>query len=154
MANHFRAPWGTKLKLMTGLFLLLVFLLSREASPSGTLALVGLTLGCAALAIRGYSIVEGQLLIHRLGWASRFDLSTLQAAEIAPYATVGSIRTFGIGGVFGFIGHFRSPVLGSYRAYATDAANAVVLDFGAKKLVVTPDSPAEFIAALHSPRLA
>ena len=55
----------------------------------------------------------------------------------------------GVGGLFGFIGRFRNEVLGMYRAYATDSINTVVLDFGGSKVVVTPDDPAGFVAAIE-----
>jgi hypothetical protein len=113
-------------------------------------AIVGLAL---VFAVRGYSLLDGQLLIHRLGWATRFDLADLTSVEFSPGATIGSIRTMGIGGLFGFVGHFRNEILGSYRAYATDEENTVILDFSGEKIVVTPDSPVEFVAAVEAARL-
>jgi hypothetical protein len=39
--------------------------------------------------------------------------------------------------------------LGRYRAYATDASKSVVLKFGDKNIVVTPDDPKAFVEALR-----
>lgn len=153
MRQHFKAPWGTKLWVMTaGVLAILVVALVTVKGWAALLlvAIVGLAL---AFAVRGYSVLDGQLLIHRLGWATKFDLAELTSVEFSPGATIGSIRTMGIGGLFGFIGHFRNEILGSYRAYATDEENTVILDFSGEKIVVTPDSPVEFVAAVEAARL-
>ena len=105
---------------------------------------------CRIYSVRGYSVKDGRLFVHRFGWAKRFDLATLSEAAYEPGAMQGSVRTWGIGGVFGFIGHFRNGVLGPYRAYATDPARTVVLKFGGKTVVVTPEHPAEFVAAVQA----
>ena len=150
MGDHFRAPWGVKLWTVTcGVLSVLAFVAWRSGPPTFS-ALLAITIAAAAFMVRGYSVVDGQLLIHRLGWSTKFDLSELTAAEFSPGATLGSARVMGIGGLFGFIGRFRNEMLGVYRAYATDSANTVVLDFGGSKVVVTPDKPAEFVAALET----
>jgi hypothetical protein len=89
------------------------------------------------------------LLVHRLGWATRIPLSGLVSAEAEPNATLGSIRVFGIGGAFAFVGKFRNATLGSYRAYVTDPEFCVVLEIGPEKIVVTPDSPVRFVEAIR-----
>jgi hypothetical protein len=153
VGQHFKAPWGTKLWVMTaGVLAILVVALFTVKGWAALLlvAIVGLAL---VFAVRGYSVLDGQLLVHRLGWATRFDLADLTSVEFSPGATIGSIRTMGIGGLFGFVGHFRNEILGSYRAYATDEENTVILDFSGEKIVVTPDSPVEFVAAVEAARL-
>jgi len=62
----------------------------------------------------------------------------------------GSLRTFANGGLFAFAGNFHSGDLGAYRAYVTDGMKAVVLKFTDKTIVVSPDDPEEFIAAVTS----
>jgi hypothetical protein len=89
------------------------------------------------------------LLVHRLGWATKIPLTGLVSAEAEPNATVGSIRVFGIGGVFAFAGKFRNSTLGSYRAYVTDPHFCIVLDLGSETIVVTPDSPVRFVEAVR-----
>ncbi len=150
LGTHFRAPWGTKLWAVTLVILAIVVYGVVTSGPPTSLVLVGVTLLAAAFMVRGYSVVDGKLLVHRLGWSTKFDLANLEAAEFSPHATMGSIRVMGVGGLFGFIGSFRNELLGMYRAYATDSTNTVVLDFGGSKVVVTPDNPAEFVAALES----
>jgi hypothetical protein len=98
----------------------------------------------AAFSVRGYSVTPGRLVIKRLGWSTQVDLSKLGSVQVAPAAMSGSLRVFGIGGLFSFVGLFRNASLGWYRCYATDPARAVVLRFTDRRLVVTPDSPQEF----------
>jgi len=150
MATHFRAPWGTKLWTVTGLFLALVIFVAWRAGRPASWGLLAVAVVAATFMVRGYSVADGRLLVHRLGWSTKFDLSELTSAEFSPGATMGSIRVMGIGGLFGFIGRFRNEMLGVYRAYATDSANTVVLDFGGSKVVVTPENPAEFVAAVET----
>jgi hypothetical protein len=139
---------SSKLKIMTVLFLGLMTAVLFVASPPANLfllAIVGIT---AAFMVRGYSVRPGVLLVHRLGWATRIPLDRLVSVEAEPNATLGSIRVFGIGGAFAFVGRFRNSTLGSYRAYMTDPDFCVVLDFGSEKVVVTPDSPSRFVEAV------
>ena len=148
MREHFFAPWSTKLKLMTGgLAAILIVAAALTAGP-GSLVILAILLAAAAFSIRGYSVMDGKLLIHRLGWSNKFDLSELVSAEVNPGATMGSLRTMGIGGLFGFVGHFHNEILGSYKAFATNEFNTVVLAFGNQTIVVTPDDPEEFVEAV------
>ena len=152
MRHHFSAPWSSKLKAMTGLVLGILIVASIASGGVGAPLTIGIVVVCAALAVRGYSVVNGELLVHRLGWATRFDLARLSRVEVSPGAMQGSVRTWGIGGLFSSVGYFRNAVLGSYRAYATNEANTVVLDFEGDTIVVTPDSPLEFVAAIEAQR--
>ena len=135
---------------MTGAFVAIlgaVVLFTDDAI--GSLVTVGIGLAVLAFSVRGYTVTDSELLVHRLGWATRFDLRKLREATFEPGAMTGSVRTLGIGGVFGFAGRFRNASLGAYRAYATDGARTVVLDFGDTTVVVTPDRPAAFVEALR-----
>jgi hypothetical protein len=147
---HFRAPWSPRLKAFTAAFLILmtaVFIATPMPTRLLPLVIVGAT---ASFSVRGYTVRPGLLIVHRLGWATKIPLGGLVAAEAEPNATIGSIRIFGIGGAFAFVGRFRSSTLGNYRAYVTDPDLCVVLEFGNTTLVVTPDSPTRFVEAVQS----
>jgi hypothetical protein len=77
------------------------------------------------------------LLIQRLFWNSKIDISGLLSAEADTDAMNRSIRTFGNGGMFCFAGAFNNKKLGSYRAFATDPKRSVVLRFPKRTIVVT-----------------
>jgi hypothetical protein len=98
----------------------------------------------------GYTISDNELLIRRMGWANRISLSEIDDIRYEPNIMKGSIRIWGIGGLFGFIGYFRNRRLGSYKAYSTSNKHTVVIDVNGKKIVVSPDSPSEFVEAVQS----
>ena len=150
MREHFYAPWSTKLKLTTGAFAAILVVAAVVAGGWGSAVIVGILIVVAAFAVRGYSVMDGKLLIHHLGWANKFDLSKLSKAEVSPGVTMGSARTMGIGGLLGFVGYFRNEILGSYKAYATNELNTVVLVFGSETIVVTPDDPEAFVEAVKA----
>ena len=150
MREHFYAPWSTKLKLTTGAFAAVLVVAAVAAGGWGSAVIVGILIVVAAFAVRGYSVMDGKLLIHHLGWANKFDLSKLSKAEVSPGVTMGSARTMGIGGLLGFVGYFRNEILGSYKAYATNELNTVVLVFGNETIVVTPDDPEAFVEAVKA----
>jgi hypothetical protein len=145
MSSHYKAPWSRKLIITTGFFavLLIVALIIMDSIAANILLLAILIVSLLML-VRGYSISEGKLLIHRLGWSSTYKLENLESVKFEPNITIGSIRAFGVGGFFGYVGKFRSKDLGSYEAYVTDEDNSVLLEFQDKKIVVSPDEPEKF----------
>jgi len=104
----------------------------------------------AAFMVRGYVLTDSALIIQRLGWENRLDLSRLTSADVDPDALQGSLRLFGNGGFFSFTGWFRNKKLGVYRAYATDTKRVVVLRFSGKTVVITPHDPQRFVAEINS----
>ena len=48
-------------------------------------------------------------------------------AILEPDALSGSLKIFGMGGLFGYYGLFRSPTLGSYRLHATRSGGLVLV---------------------------
>jgi hypothetical protein len=150
--RDFGAPWSTKLKVMT-VVLVVILAFAGYSSPGwGRLVAVAIALVAAAFAIRGYSVRDGKVMVHRLGWANKFDLAKLSSVTVSPGATMGSIRAMGIGGLFGFVGYYRNEILGMYQAFATNETNTVILDLEGKKIVVTPDDPQEFAQAVETAR--
>jgi transcriptional regulator with XRE-family HTH domain len=153
---HFRAPWGRSVKAITwsliGLTVLLVCvqLFLRVPALGVVIELVTVVLLVSLIfGVNGYSIRDGKLLVHRLGWATRFDLACLSGFESNPHALMGSIRLFGNGGAFCFLGLFRNEILGRYRAYVTDPGKCVVLEFAGRKIVISPDEPEAFVQSLQ-----
>jgi hypothetical protein len=152
LSKSFSAPWGVSLKVMSALgsIILLAIVAAGFAFFAGQRQVWILTmqimpalilLGALPFMILGYQLTDGQLSIKRLGWSSRLSLQGLESATADPTATKGSLRTFGNGGLFCFAGRFWSKKLGHYRAFVTDPANAVVLKFADRTVVVTPDRP-------------
>ena len=152
MRKNFKAPWDLKLIIITSvLILILLGSLFVEPSTLHTVIILAIILGCATLGVYGYSIQEEKLKILRMGWAKEIEIEDITNVNITPHAMMGSIRTFGIGGLFGYIGYYKNSILGSYKAYATNSDNTVLIETNNNgKLVVTPDDPAEFIKSLNN----
>ena len=155
----FKAPWGIKITCITlavsllllGIPAYILFVSPGENTYVITICtLISVFLGAMLFIIRGYTISGNNLLVHRLIWNSRIDLSGLVSVEINPEAMSYSIRTFGNGGLFSISGLFRNKTLGSYRAYATDPKRAVVLKYKKRTIVLTPDRPDVFAARIES----
>lgn len=154
-AKYYKAHWGTLLivlsLLLTGLCLAIAFLAFSKGGAasfwvgSGLLALV---FGCALFTVRGYTVTEDAILVHRLFWITRLPLHDLRSAQFEPNAMRRSIRTFGNGGFFSFSGFYRNNLLGSYRAFVTDRHRTVVLRYAGRTVVLSPESPEDFVHEL------
>ena len=149
--NVFKAPWCTTLKvvsfLTTAILLAVAFVPSPMPWPVRCLVLA-IPAGALPFAIFGYEIREGSLEVRRLGWRTRIDLAGLKSARFEPSVMCGSIRTCGNGGLYSFTGWYWNKKIGSYRAYATDLRQTVVLAFESRRIVVSPDDPEAFVRAL------
>jgi hypothetical protein len=156
---RFNAPWGTSLKVVTGVSVVILISIpilgafigsgGNTTRFCGMIMLPLLILFIASFfLIRGYVLTDTALSIQRLGWNYTLDLTTLMAAEADKDAMARSIRMFGNGGLFCFAGAFRNKKLGSYRAFATDPKRAVVLKFVDRVVVITPDKPEEFVTTI------
>ena len=106
---------------------------------------LGVILVCGLFMVRGYSIANDTLLVHRPFWKTQVSLRELRSVKFDPTATHRSIRTFGNGGFFSFTGYFRNKELGPYRAFMTDRRRAVVLRFPSSVIVISPDRPENFV---------
>lgn len=159
---HFRAPWGRELVLMSGIALFTIGVPTIIQWYQGHVVigsvLLAILLIPVTLTVRGYEVAPRELRIRRLCWDTRWPLDGLAVARLRPNAMAGSWRIWGNGGMFGFTGRFSNAALGRYRAYVTDHKRTVVIDSPHGILVVSPDRPEQFIAAItaasaESPRV-
>src|SRR5215831_6381259 len=160
----FNAPWGSSLKWMTGLSMLILISVALAGFLKGprdnlvwVLSLVVLPLGILVIAtcfmIRGYVVTPDTLLVQRLGWHTKLELADLRSVVVDSQAMRGSIRTFGNGGLFSISGAFWNQRLGAYRAFATDPAHAVLLKFTDRVVVITPEDPQALVEKLTELRV-
>jgi hypothetical protein len=57
------------------------------------------------------------------------------------------VRTFGVGGLFGYFGHFAGPKTGKMVWYATRRDKLLLLvTMSGKKIVISPDEPEKLLA--------
>lgn len=147
----FKAPWDWLLILMTsGVTLLLLGLDYYSSGIIPTLVTWTIILGALGFGIFGYHIEDEHLKILRLGWSKDINLSEINGVEFKPHAMTGSVRTFGIGGLFGYVGYFRNSILKSYKAYVTHREKTVVLTTEEGEIVISPDDPEAFVASITS----
>lgn len=142
--RQFGAPWSASVKWITGVGLVLIIggaVVAAKHLPWLSYVLFAAILMLLLHSVRGYSVQNGKLWVHRLGWSARYSLSALTEITINPRATMGAIRLFGSGGMFGYLGLFRNDILGRYQSYVTDPAQSVVLRFASKCIVISPDDP-------------
>lgn len=94
-------------------------------------------------------LADGRLTVrtrrHLLRWpaagASGRRLGADEIAHVAGLSQTAGFLTSASG--------FDSHRLGEFELYASDLANAVLIDLGDDRLVVTPDDPDRFLHTLH-----
>lgn len=109
---------------------------------SGTLLLfVAILLGSWLYAPQSYTVDSNDLTINRPIGKVSFKLSDIkQVRTLADNETKGTIRTFGVGGLFGYFGKFHTPGIGHSTFYATQRKNKIlIISSNDKKIVITPD---------------
>ena len=158
---RFDAPWAKIVKLVSvvasAILLFVVYDVGRRVAGGWLWYLVVagpllILVGALLFTVRGYLLEPTRLLVQRLLWSTPIDLDGLKEVRHDPGAMKRSLRLFGNGGLFAIAGLFSNKRLGRYRAFATDPERSVVLDFGDRKIVVTPGEPAEFVRRLHELR--
>ena len=100
-----------------------------------------------------YDITNDKLVIHRTikdVIINRQDIKNVQSINKSQMKW--TIRTFGVGGLFGYYGPFVNSHFGNMTWYATRRDNTVLIEtVDDKKLIVTPDEPEAFIKELDEP---
>ena len=144
----------------TVLFAFLIVLLysidlpGNNALPPVYIAILLLLLYTLAFAFHpsAYKISGDTLFICRPAGDVRIQRKDIKsAAVISKKELRNAIRTFGVGGLFGYYGCYANYTLGSMTWYATRKDKAVLITTtNNKKILVTPNDPAAFIAALHA----
>ena len=157
----FAAPWGTMLKVMSAIGTLVLvgipaFMLATIDFEADMIQGIGAVMMCLVILIltllftvRGFTVSGSTLLVRRLLWNTRLDLTGLRSVTVDRNAMKGSIRTIGNGGLFSFSGTFRSRSLGKFRAFVTEMSSCVVLDLKSGRVVVSPDNPEYFVSVVR-----
>lgn len=150
MRLTFDAPWSRPLTFVSLLLAAVAVGMGWIGAWVGVVLLASIVAVAAGLAVRGYAVEPGVVVVLRPGWETRIPLARLDSATAEPDAFRRAIRTWGIGGPFAFVGRFRSKTVGGFSAYATDGACSVVLRWPDRTVVVTPDDPESFVAAVEA----
>ena len=130
----FLEEYGTGVSLLTSLFLAAVYFTAFAFRPVS------------------YSLDREKLIIHRIFPDVQIDRKQMISAEVLEKdALYWSIRTFGVGGLFGYFGKFANAKLGNMTWYATRRDKTVLIKTaGNKKIILTPDDPNQFVADFNA----
>ncbi|WP_300681723.1 PH domain-containing protein [uncultured Rikenella sp.] len=92
-----------------------------------------------------------KVTVSRLFGALEIPLSeVISVGPISKSDIDGSIRTFGSGGFFGYLGRFRNKTLGRYTMYATELKHLVLVRTRQKKYLFSCTRPEEFVAYVRA----
>lgn len=94
-------------------------------------------------------LAGGRLTVQMRRRRERFQVSGAEARRLDPEETAHLEGLATTGGVTAGSGGFESRLLGEIDLYASDLSHAVLIDLGESRLVVTPDDPEGFLAALR-----
>ncbi len=98
---------------------------------------------CEGLAPQRLEIGENQIVVLRRYMSvviNRSDIKSIQALSKSDFR--GVIRTCGVGGLFGYYGHYYSSKLGSFRLFATSFQNLYLIKlWNGKSIVVSCAEP-------------
>ncbi len=152
MKTTYTASLDTFAKIITG-FVFLVFIGGIAIMLSSTLWYSGLVITAVPIiilvptylySVKSYQITNDKLIIKRA--FSKLDreipLSEIENVSIPDKEDFNwTIRAVGDAGLFGYYGLFANPKLGSFRAYATNRKNRVliILKKEKDKIVLSPD---------------
>lgn len=100
--------------------------------------------------VRGYSVIDGRLLIHRPFWNTVIPLRGLVSVEQDRNILKRSYRIFGNGGAFSFTGLYRNDSIGNFRVFANSTTGTLLLRFPRRKIVIATDRPEDLAAAIQS----
>ncbi len=92
-----------------------------------------------------------KIAVSRLFGALEIPLSEVTSVvPISKSYIDGSIRTFGSGGAFGYLGRFKNKTLGRYTMYATELKHLVLVRTRQKKYVFSCTRSQEFVAYVQA----
>ncbi len=160
----FSAPLGRSILTITAVSLIFliavgtlqIFLgFQRVGSQRTILLCVGgylLLLVCASLLLKvqGYNVTKDHLVVKWGAWTKKFPLASIMKVQVKPYALRGSIRLMANGGVWSYLGRFSSNELGRFSSYVSDPEKTVIISLADNTIVVSPQDPTGFVAALGS----
>lgn len=102
----------------------------------------------------GYELTTGELIICRPIKNVRISIKQIRNVELVDRKDMGiAIRTFGVGGLFGYYGKFASTKLGNMTWYGTRTKGTVLIHtYDNKKIILTPDDINNFITSFNVKR--
>lgn len=96
-----------------------------------------------------YVVEAEQVMIKRPFSDVIIDRKEIESVRVVEQQEMkGTLRSFGVAGLYGYFGRFSNLKIGSMLWYATQRRNYVLLRAQGKNYIVTPDNPREFVQQL------
>ena len=112
--------------------------------------LIFISILCFILKPSHYILEEDTIIIHRMFNDVKILRSDILKVELVPTEKLKwSIRTFGVGGLFGYFGKFYNKNIGSMTWYATQRENFVLIKTSKKNIIITPDEAEDFVESYN-----
>jgi hypothetical protein len=130
---------------------------SEDRSPIYTVvALISVYLITYGFSTKAYELTQNEVIIRRLLGNVKIKRSEITSVEIIEKEQMGwIIRTFGVGGLFGYWGKFSSSKLGSMTWYATRKNRIILIKtINNKRFVITPDEMEQFVSDFNSSKIS
>jgi hypothetical protein len=166
----FTCSWDKTLKIMTAIcivylvgqtvaFAVFAYLL-YEKSPVGAivLGLSGATIfllpAVWAWAPKGYQVArDGIRILRPIGpkWIPASEVAEVQVGEDGMLRATNTIRTFGVGGLYGYYGYFYNKRLRHFTAYMTRSDSlALIRKTNGKYVLLSPDDADDFVNTVNT----
>jgi hypothetical protein len=146
MTSHYKASLDLPAKIITGLFHILCLFFALKGMLLPALLLFVTDVVCYFLHPTGYELNKAELLIKR-----PFKPVVIKRTDIAEIVFLTdeqlkwTIRSFGVGGLFGYFGYFYNRQLGSMLWYTSQRKNRILIRLkNEEKIVISPDDPSLF----------
>jgi len=105
---------------------------------------------CFILKPSCYILEDETIIIHRIFKDVKILRSDILKVELVPAEKLKwSIRTFGVGGLFGYFGKFYNRNIGSMTWYATQRENFVLIKTSKNNIIITPDEAEDFVESYN-----
>ena len=92
------------------------------------------------------SVTETDIRVNRIIGDVSIQLSEIQKiGRTSKHETENSIRTFASGGLWGYLGRFRSPNLGNYTMYVTNASQMITIRTKENVYIISSNNPDEIV---------
>ena len=125
---------GSKTPLYITVLLIVIYFLAFAFSPMG------------------YRLTQDTIIIRRFIGDVKIHRRNIQRVKQLEKGKLNyAIRIFGVGGLFGYFGKFANSQLGRMTWYATRRDRIVLIETeDGKKIILSPDEPAKFIADFNT----
>lgn len=141
MTLHYKASLDLPAKIITGLFHILCLFFAIKGMLLPAIILFATDLVCYFLHTTAYELNKDELIIKRPFKPvviKRKDIEDIQF--LTDEQLKWTIRSFGVGGLFGYFGYFYNRQLGSMLWYTSQRKNRILIVLkNMDKIVVSPD---------------